>query len=67
MGSFAHQIVDPTHLCVAPVMVDHAVTELIFAERPQNAFVGFEGQGVLEKLQGFAAFCHSFCVNPKEG
>ena len=67
MHSFAHQIVDPPHLRVASAVVDHAVAELILAERPQDALVSFEGQSVLEKLQGFAAFCHSFCVNPKEG
>jgi hypothetical protein len=67
MHPLAHPVVYTPHFRGASAMVDHAVAELIPAERPQDAFVGFEGQGVLEKLQGFAAFRHALCVNPKEG
>jgi hypothetical protein len=67
MHPFAHQIVNSPHLRVAPAVVDHAVADLVPAERPRDALVGFEGQGTFEKLQGFAAFCHALCVNPKEG
>lgn len=65
MRAFAHQVMNPAHLRVAPAVVDHAVAKLIAAERPQDALVGFAEQGLRKKAEGFASFRHSLSVNPK--
>jgi len=67
MSQFTCQIMGPTHLRIAAPPIDHAVADLILAEGPDDALVGFEGQRVQEKLQSSGGSRHALYVNPKEG